>query len=197
MRSRPALAAAAALTLLVAPAVDAVAKAKPKPKPLCTLLTDITGDGKMNLAPVVSSPALDIVSGDIATGSKTMVAVLRLGSTDYSPANDPWARSGYDWYLATTSTLGHSYSFTVSLGYLGTMTPAATVDGQTVAVDFKVVGNTFQWTMQRKLSPDLSRPKNVLHEFRAGSNVESTSADRALTSTTKYPDRASSCVHAD
>jgi hypothetical protein len=200
MRTRSVIAAVAVLAVTAAPVANAAAKPKPKPKPkpLCSLIKDDTGDVHW-LLPGVSSPALDIVSGDVATGPKTMVAVLRLAGTDLSTAKDPTAAAGYSWFIATTSSLGHSYAFTVSYSSTGGLNPGATVDGQAVAgtaVAFKVVGSTFQWTLQRKVSPDLSRPKIVFKQFRSRSEMFSTNADAADSATSSYPDKALSCVHA-
>lgn len=196
MTARRLLAAFTVLALAAAPASYAAkAKPKPKPKPVCNLLTDETGDGSWDLAPPVSTKTLDIVGGDLATGSKQMVAVLRLGSTDF--ASDPYSHLGYNYSFAATSTLGQVYSFTAIYGLTGLFTWAATVDGKTVnGVKFSAANNMLTWTIDRSASPNLARPKNVFHIFRAQSQVESSSADSALNTTNTYADRALSCVHA-
>lgn len=73
------------LTGLVAPgyAAEAASKPKPAPKPVCLLVTDPTGDAKFQ-GQGSNYPADDIISGDIATGKKTIVGVLRLVSGDTS-----------------------------------------------------------------------------------------------------------------
>ena len=199
MRTRSLVATLAALGLIVAPAAGAATKAKPKPKPhvYCNLLTDDHNDGTW-LVPGVKSGGLDIQSGDLATGAKTMVAVLRLGSTDFKTADDPWSTLSYSWSFAATSTLGQAYAFTASLGFTGNLTYGASADGHGVPVQFKIVGNTFQWTIQRKDAPDLARPKNIFREFRASSAVLSSTADKVapVPLTDIYPDRGLSCVHA-
>jgi hypothetical protein len=144
----------------------------------------------------VSSPALDVVGGDFATGKSTVVAVLRLASTNMSPPGDNWGVLGYSWSFAVTSSLGHSFAFDASRGIDGTMHHSASIDSQGVDVDFKVVGNTFVWTMKRSAAPSLLRPKNVFGKFRGGSEIGSTSADTAFTPESRYPDRALSCVKA-
>lgn len=194
MRVRTILTCVLAISLVGA--TSAVAATKPRPKPLCTLLKDDSGDGTW-VVPVVESPALDIISGDISTGPKTMVAVLRLGSTDFAPTSDKWSSTGYSWSFGVTSSLGQKYQFEAARHVTGTMDEDVTVDGKSVPFQFKIVGKTFVWTIQRKVSPNLSRPKNVFREFRGGSEVESSTADGAFTGASVYPDRASSCVHAD
>src|SRR4051794_35443756 len=84
MRPRSLLPVLAVLAVLVAPAAHAATYKKHKPaKKYCNSLKDQSGDGKWLLVPVVSSPELDVISGDIATGSKTLVGVLRLAGGDF------------------------------------------------------------------------------------------------------------------
>jgi hypothetical protein len=71
---------------LIAPGFGATAalaktKAKPAPKPSCLMLTDAPGDAKVQ-GQGNNYAVDDIVSGDIATGNKTIVGVLRLASGD-------------------------------------------------------------------------------------------------------------------
>src|SRR5579862_3542845 len=89
MRPRVALTSVAAFALLVAPATAALAKKAPAKKAppqkvYCNLLldTNASDDGWPHGVGVINSPALSIKSADVATGAKTMVAVLRLGGTN-------------------------------------------------------------------------------------------------------------------
>jgi hypothetical protein len=181
---------------LVAPSAAYAKKPPPKPKPkACNLLVDATGDGTWSLMPVVKSPALDIVSGDIATGPKYLVAVLRMASTDL--AADTYSNLGYSWTFAATS-LGVSYTFSVRTGIGRTGKPIAGASAGSTGVpfDFKIEGSTYKWTVKRSDLPNLARPRNIFSEFRAQTDVESSSADTALTTTTRYADKAPSCVAA-
>lgn len=204
MRTRSVLAAGVALALLVAPATGAVAKtaAKPKPKPkvYCNLLVDAANDGTSSIMPAVHSADLDILSADIATGPKTMVAVLRLGGTNFNASSDPWSFLGYSWKFGAESSLGQVYNFSASVDYGNPVNSGATVDGVGVHADFVVdhVKNTFTWTIKRSDVPSLGRPKNVFHSFYADSYFESASADStaATPASDIYPDKALSCVHA-
>ena len=203
MRPRSVLVAIALLALVAgAPAANAKTKAKakakpkPKPKPVCMLLTDKAGDGSFLAAPV-NSPTLDIVSGDMATGAKTIVAVLRLTSADF--AHDYMSHLGFNWYIAATSTTGHSFAFDADLDPAGGWTIRAKVDSAQLpaaATAFKIDGNSLVWTVQRSASPELTRPKLVLRLFRAGSEVESATADSTDVAKTTYTDRQPSCVPA-
>jgi hypothetical protein len=181
---------------LVATSVANAAKPPPKPKPkACNLLVDGTDDGSWSVAPPVKASTLDVVGGDIATGKTKVVAVLRMASTNV--AADPYSNLGYEWNFAATS-LGVSYAFWMRMGIGKTGKPlfGATVGTAAVPVEFKVDGNSYVWTMKRSDAPNLARPRNVFTEFRGGTKVESSSADTALTTTTKYADKDPSCIAA-
>lgn len=199
MRLRSILGVVVGLALIVAPATGAMAKAKAKPKPkvYCNLLTDQANDGNW-FVPGVSSAGLDILGGDVATGAKTMVAVLRLRGTNFTPTGDPWSNLGYSWRIGVQSSLGQTYVFNASLHFGGTVTGSATVAGAGVPVTFAVdtAKNTFTWTLKRSDAKNLARPKNVFHGFYANSYVESSSADSTAPTapSNTYPDRGLSCL---
>ena len=201
MRRRRAIGVFLAISLIATAAAttaSAATKPKPKPKPKCNmLLDDRLDDGNVSFAPGQKSKALDIISGDVATGPTQMVAVLRVKSTAISPTTEPYAALGFNWTIATTSSLGQSYAFKVRRSESGISHPTVTVDSVAVPSNlytFKIVGTTYVWTMKRSASPNLARPKNVFRQFRATSQVFSTNGDDALTSASFYPDRALSCV---
>lgn len=195
MRTRTALLAAAAVALAATTPAVAAPKAKPKPKPLpklCNLLTDAKDDVNWSMgAGTVKSPALDIVSADIATGPTEMVAVLRVAKADTSADN--YAKLGFRWRLGATGN-GVRYEFEMSRG-LATQTQrtSATVGGTAVAHTFSVVGDAFVWKFKRAAAPAMARPKIVWGDFGANSNVLSSTSDNAA-SERKYPDRNPSCV---
>src|SRR5436305_14825393 len=97
MRARSFLAVAAVTALVAAPAAGAATKKsapkRPPVKTYCNLLVDKSGDGKWL---VFNEKNLDVQSLDIATGAKTMVAVERLGDTDYSLNSDPLSTTVYE-----------------------------------------------------------------------------------------------------
>lgn len=196
MRIRPTLACVVALALASTTISASAATRKPPkpPKPVCNQLTDVSGDGQSDLVPVVKTKPLDIVGGDIATGPTTMVAVLRLASTDMSAAADPFANTGYGWWISAQSSLGQLYGFRASRSGAGIIRGTASVDGVGVVTTFAVVGNTFVWTIKRSVAPNLSRPKNVFSQLSAQSEYLSSSADTAGISTAKYTDKAPHCV---
>lgn len=129
------------------------------PKAVCLQVTDAAGDGT-SAGAVPHRDALDILSADIATGKRNLVAVLRLASV----APDP------------TLTTGASYRFTWRAGGVDqAMTLTQFSDGSRVA-DFDpntafgasndnrapqlVVDqatNTITWTVPRKANPALAK----------------------------------------
>jgi hypothetical protein len=208
MHTRSSLAVLAVAALVVTPAAQANTKsqsknnAKSKPKVYCKVLTDKAGDGKSNLSPAVTSKGLDILSADIATGATTMVAVLRLGDTNFSVTHDPWAAPGYYWDFATTASTAQSYVFSATRNVDGTVTAGAAVDGSKVTLKsfhIDTTRNTFTWVVDRSVDKMLTQQHIVFKTFRARSEAlgatADTAPDQAPTSNT-YPDRASSCVPA-
>ena len=205
MRVRSALAVLAATAMVAAPAANAATKKKPpapKPKTYCNLLVDSSkGDESWNLVPVVTSPGLDVQTGDVATGGKEMVAVLRLGSTNFSPTSDHWALFGYNWVFGFDSSAGTTFEFDASTAWGGPVKGSVQVDHQSAPSTFSVdsATNSFKWVVNRKDVPSLSKPHLVFKGFRAHSEFLSGSADDApsMPPSDTYPDRGLSCVKAN
>jgi len=88
---------------------SAVTRPKPKPRPpVCNLLTDPTDQ--------TGSPALDIVSADVATGRKSLTWVIRVANL--SSTADPTTRAGRQWTF--TYTIGSKkITNTITDGPLG------------------------------------------------------------------------------
>jgi hypothetical protein len=193
------LVAISALAVSAAPASAAKAKPKPKPapKPICNLLSDPRDDAAWDVAPPVTSPALDILGADVATGPTTLVARLRVADPNIKFPSDKYGALGYVWRLGFYSTLGTAYSFELSRTTItGTDHYQATVDGVNVPVTFQVVSDGFQWTIKRTSSPKLAKKGNVFRLLSANSNVLSATADTTDLNKATYPDRALSCVKA-
>lgn len=204
MRARSVLAAVAVIALVAAPAANAKSKPRPPVKKYCNLLQDKPNDGNSTL-PMVGSSDLDIVSGDLSTGPKTMVAVLRIAGSDFNLATDHWGQAlGYGWTFGATSNYGQKFTFSATLhAYSGTLTGGVAIDSSGVAVKsfkFDPKAKTFTWVIDRSVDKTLTRKSTVFKQFRGESTVFDTSADHAPdqnpTSAT-YPDRGLSCVHAD
>jgi hypothetical protein len=83
LRLRPALAACLVLAV-TGTGVASAAPRRPAVKPVCTIVTDVKGDGSVAATP--NSKALDIVSADIATGPKTVTGVIRVDGMGSDPA---------------------------------------------------------------------------------------------------------------
>jgi hypothetical protein len=170
------------------------AKPKPKPKPVCNLITDPSGDGHASVAgAVLNSPALDILSGDIASGPKTVVGVLRVTTTN--TANDNVAALGMKWAL-NFAVAGKDYAFTVSKSS-GTATPVAKLTGAPdgTAVTLKVDAGSYTWSVPRAAFTGLKPKSSVFTVKSASSFVYTFNAD-AASAMKPYLDQTLSCVKA-
>lgn len=106
-----------------AAAAVAKAKAKPKPvKPVCLMLTDAPGDAKVG-GQGSNYPVDDIISADISTGKKTIVAVLRLASGDTASGIPTGATYKLQWTQTqkgsdgkTSTTQAAFYFYTYATG---------------------------------------------------------------------------------
>jgi hypothetical protein len=189
MRMSPVLLAALAATVAVP------AYAAPKPKPVCYLVTDAEGDGHSSTLSVLSSPALDITSVDVATGKKSVVAVLRLKTTSL---DDPVANLSMSWIVPFVIN-GHTYRFQRTHGsapngafanhfYDGSTEmpePAVTVDATSI-----------RFTVPRSSVRDLKKPRQVLVNFGGSTTVNGGNADTAQGAPTlKYADLTPSCLN--
>jgi hypothetical protein len=198
MRLRRSLLTAVVVALAATTSAHA---AKPKPKPItyCNLLKDNTGDGRSSTYSFVTSPALDIVTADIATGKNELVAVLRV--TNQNTAGDNWLTiGGYGWVFGATAG-GVPYTFTYNRRGAfngGGESSSATVGTAGVTATFSVVGNTFVWRVTRKQLTALNKKAGQsFSAFHAESTFNGSTADSAYTApSVKYPDRGLSCAKA-
>jgi hypothetical protein len=145
------LAAVAAVLLAGAPAHAAA-------KPLCNQIVDDAGDAAP--APgAPNTPSLDILSGDLATGAKNLVVVLRFAGMSADPLTTPGSSYTVSWSIGGTSqnvTLTRyqdgsqvaAYQPDTSFG-----APAAVPVG--VLVDASAA--TITWQVPRRLVPQLKK----------------------------------------
>jgi hypothetical protein len=169
------------------------AKPKPKPKPVCNLITDRAGDGHATVAgEVLNSPALDILGGDLASGPKTVVGVLRVTTTNTT--NDNIAALGMRWAL-NFAVAGKEYSFSVSKSS-GTATPVAKLNGGPgIVPTLKVDAGSYTWSVPRAAFTGLKPKSSVFTVESASSFVSSFNAD-AASAMKPYVDQTLSCVKA-
>ena len=160
----------------------------------CNVLSDDKGDGEMD-ATGLSSPALDIISGDIATGKTELVAVLRVASTSVS--SDPVGQVGVSWALAVT-VKGEEWSFYASSGFGPgyKISSGVRIGSQEFDVPVVVTPTSFTWKIKRSQIKALSQPKQVLKKIRANTGAGGFGGDAALNENSSYVDRAPSCVKA-
>jgi hypothetical protein len=201
MRLRHALGTALVLGLVAGAVHSPAIAAVKKPKPLCKIITDESGDGSSRSVGLISSPALDILSADIATGKKTVVAVLRVATTDVK--SDTWIRLGYRWSLSF-NIQGINYAFqrqtttdkvSGAVTYSDTYTVGTNAGPMPAGSVTKMDATSYTWTIPRSAVPGLKKPRQVLNDLQTISYVNGGNADQAATAT-KYPDQYPSCVKA-
>jgi hypothetical protein len=176
MRTRTAL--LLALVVATAGAPGALA-APPKVKPACNIMVDRPGDGNWTairdyaMRANYQSPALDILAGDVVSGNKTVVAQLKVGSTQ---PGDPQTTFGVLWslkwkigavwfggtLLKTSASDPGSSSFTID---------GEQVDGALLST--KVDAQTITWTINRlKIATLVKKSGQKFVNLAASSNAK-------------------------
>lgn len=146
----------------------------------------------------VSGSSVDIRSVDVATGAKTLVVVLRLGSSNV--AADPAATLGLTWdVMFRIGNAGHRFGRRLGPGGV-VLGDTATAAGKPIAgVKTKVAGNAVTWTVPRSAVPKLRGRGAVLTGFYASTWTPLLTYDQAPDSGSgggSYTDRQRSCVKA-
>lgn len=206
------MSAALAVVGVIAPgygATTALAKAKTS----CLLMKDLPGDAK--LAGQGSNYAADdILSGDLASGKKTLVGVLRLASSD-GKTGFP---SGSTYRLRWTQTLNGTTTYGAFFYYVYATGGASGAYGTSPNPEFEPSSastpltvtrdktGAITWVITRKNASLLAgttfshvtATSNIAFNYQAagGSGTSSTSAIDSAAGTGKYVDRQPSCVHA-
>jgi hypothetical protein len=203
MRHRVLVAMAAALLPLTA-ATAATAKA---PKAACNLITDRHDDAYLlsTSATTVALPELDVQSVDLASGARTVVVVMRLGSTKFAAqqlltGGGTWSVTYHVWGVVVT------LDYTMAPGAGGptfTATGSISRDGRAstaVPVTADVSGTMLRWTMPRSALTELAKRRGIFSALFAQANAGGLAHDyapddgRAAPAT--YLDRSASCVKA-
>lgn len=143
-------------TFLLAAAVAAVAgglpaaSAAPKPAPLCRQVADVPGDAKVHDQVEVAS--LDILSADVATGRRTLVAAVRLASLERHQLQAGGTTVRFRWTVGglAQSVSYHLYATGETVGRFDADTTAGNVLTE-VDVPFYADPNTatITWTVPR------------------------------------------------
>ena len=200
MRALPLVAA----TLLVAGLPAATDAA-----PVCRQLVDASGDGVA--FGTVPTPALDILSGDVATGPRTLVVALRLAALHRDEATATGVVYQFFW-TAGDLRQGVAYVVYADGSAQGSFDPetTGTVSGEVVVpVVADPSTGTVTWTVPRTLVTPLARRgarlsglvarANASVNARAGDGQQARSAflggDTGESSAT-YVDRTRTCVKA-
>ncbi|HEV2890207.1 MAG TPA: hypothetical protein VGX28_07495 [Frankiaceae bacterium] len=161
------------LAVLAAAVVAACGAAVPAnaARTVCLQIQDVAGDGNALVVPA-SQDSLDLLSGDIATGRRNLVAALRLKSV----TPDAALVGGLTYTLSFTSGgVGH----TLTYRQFGTgereadLAVGTGIDGAVFPVDFLVDEGTatVTWIVPRKLIPALKKNGAKFTGLSAGSHV--------------------------
>lgn len=209
-----AMSAALAVVGVIAPGYGAAtALATTKAKVSCLLMKDPPGDAK--LAGQGSNYAADdILSGDLASGKKTLVGVLRIASSD-GKTGFP---SGSTYRLRWTQTLNGATTYGAFFFYIYTTggtsgaygtSPNPEFEPSSSSTPLKVTrdkSGAITWVITRKDASLLrgttfshvTATTSVAFNYQADgvSGTSSTSAIDSAAGTGKYVDGQPSCVHA-
>jgi hypothetical protein len=129
------------------------------PKAACLQVTDVAGDGTSGGA-VPHRDALDILSADVATGKRNLVAVLRLASVAADPTlttgvsyRFAWRAGGVDQAMTLTQfSDGNRVSdFDPNTAF------GANNDNRTPQLVVDQATNTITWSVTRKANPVLAK----------------------------------------
>jgi hypothetical protein len=179
-RSILAVATVAALAAGVAPATAAAT---------CPMLVSPTG-GPL---PVGSFPQADIKSGDIASGRKTVAAVLRLASLT---GTDVVTAAGVQYEMSWT--IGGS-AYVIRLARSATRQDTSmSVDGTAMPPPFvrvDPVTGEIRWLVLRANVPTLAKPRQVFRAISAQTSGPAGTYDAAATKRT-YVDGSPGCIPA-
>ncbi|HEU0130634.1 MAG TPA: hypothetical protein VFQ85_06545 [Mycobacteriales bacterium] len=147
------LAAVTAVVLAGAPAYAATAK------PVCNQIVDGAGDAVA--APGAPNTAsLDILSGDIATGAKNLVVVLRFAGMAADPLTTPGASYGVSWTVGgkpQSVSLTRYQDGSTKAEYQPDGTFGATATPIPIGALVDTTAATITWQVPRRLVPQLKK----------------------------------------
>jgi hypothetical protein len=197
------------LAVGVAPALPASAA---KVVPSCNIITDGAGDAAQDVGgqPVgPSSDAIDILSGDLGSGARNVVAVLRLKSLAVDTLTTPGATYGMTWTVngAPQQVLLTRYSDgTGAATFKSDTSFGSNVSAIPVGYGLDPALNTVTWYVPRRIVPQLkkkgakfvgldatARPAANLSLPTGSTSATFLSGDTAGSPRT-YVDRAATCV---
>jgi hypothetical protein len=185
----------ALVTLLAAGLAVSVVHPSAAAQPVCMIERDAAGDGHLRGANAVTSPSLDILSLDVATGKNTVVAVLRLDTTTPDTITKPSLT--YDVSFTINGSPGYGFTLTRSdrAGVLDTKSATARAHNATLRTLPTVVitPTTVTFTLPRAAFDDLKKPGAVITGITGQSAMTGGGADVAG-GTSTYKDRTPSCL---
>jgi len=189
----------------------------PKPKPVCQLVKDPSGDDDWASLKKQYGTGADVHSGDItavdvATGAKTVVAVLALQTTDYKP--DDATTAGYLHWHVVFKIKDVSYSFErvvkrTTDAATGAATTTDTFGVGTAKSDVvptvEVTTTSVRFTVPRSAVPGLTGKNATITNIYGSTSIEHLGATNGVDSASDssgtgspavtYKDRTPSCLN--
>jgi hypothetical protein len=144
-----------AAVLAFGSAAPAFAATKPLPKS-CSLLSDSPGDATQAAGP--SSDSIDIVGGDLGSGAKNLVVLLRLKSLAKDPLTTPGATYVFTWQAGATKQTATLLQFSDGTRKASFKADAATgsnVAEVPVGYGVDTATATILWSIPRRVVPQL------------------------------------------
>jgi hypothetical protein len=200
---------AAVLAVGVLPALPAAAA---RVAPSCNLITDSPGDAAQDAAgtPVgPSSDAIDIISGDLGSGGRNVVAVLRFKSLATDTMTTTGASYEFTWTLGGTPQKVQLTRYNDGSGaasFVYDTSFGANVSAIPVGYGFDEATKSLTWLVPRRIVPQLkkkgakftglaasARPAFNLTQPTGSTSTTVLSGDGASSPRT-YVDRAPTCV---
>jgi hypothetical protein len=173
------------------------------PAATCFQISDASGDSTFNGAPL-SPASLDVLSADVATGTKNLVAVLRLKSL----AMEPYQATG-SVYTFKFSLGGTDQTLTYAISATGSASSSYS-SGETGSTAMSVPAvvdpsaGTITWTVARKAVSGLkprtkltnleAQASSAVHVEDGGSSFSAASVADSGTTTKSYVDGTKTCL---
>jgi hypothetical protein len=202
MNRRLGLPLVAVLALGAAPALAA-----PKAAPSCLLVTDDPGDASPGAGP--SSDAVDIISGDLGSGAKNLVVVLRLKSFATDTVTTTGATYVFAWTAGSTPQSVQLLQYsdgTRAASFKPDNSFGSNVPAIPVAFAIDAANATITWSIPRRVVPELkkkgvkfsaldvsARPATNTNLPTGSSSITALNGDAASSPRT-YVDSTATCV---
>lgn len=187
-------------------ALTALLVAAPSHATPCPILTDPTGDGHTpaispvppalhpTVAAAINSPAIDIVSADLASGATEVAVELRVDDL----TQDVMSTFNVQWFVGFRVGTTR-YAVSASRGLNGTTYDgafrASGLPDVAIPVAVDLTTSSFRWEFPRSYIPEIATPGATFHTIAATTGWFVSNAD-AVTTTDTYVDQDPGCITA-